>query len=52
MYRNKISVIGIDESLRPTISYEAKKRKGRRKTVVCTNLKQTSIKYGMTLFSV
>ena len=30
MYRNKISVIGIDESLRPTINYEAKKRKGKK----------------------
>ena len=30
MYRNKISVIGIDESLRPTINYEAKKIKGKK----------------------
>ena len=30
MYRNKISVIGLDESLRPAINYEVKKRKGKK----------------------
>ena len=40
-----------DENLR-SINYEEKQKKGRTKTVVCTNLKQTSTKYGAVLCGV
>ena len=51
MYQNKIKLISIDESLR-SVNYEAKKRKGKTKTVVCANQKQTSTKCDVALYSV
>ena len=46
MYQNTIQLTSIDESL-TSIIYDAKKRKGKKKTAVCTNLKQTSTKCGV-----
>ena len=38
MYQNT------DESLRLINDYESKKRKGKKKTVVCTSMKESSTK--------